>query len=391
MEHKQQIRYNKELLDEIIERDTGILVGDYESLNVTSTIHFICKCGLSGSKKFRGLYNKGGMSCTKCAKENGKKKAENKCLELYGVKNIFASTEMKQKIQKKYQSKTKEEKQLMITKRLETTKLKTDEEKNKSIEKRLHTHNNKSDEEKKKTIEKRLKTNASKTEEEKTNRCNKIKETCMAKYGVDSHFKSKELMEKRKETIIKKYGVENVFQSKEVLDKIKETNLKKYGTEYATQSVSKEEWKKRTDKRKETWKELYGYENPAQDPEIFEKIQETAKRFKNYTMPSGEVRKIQGYEGFALTELLTQYTEDQIKTDRKYIGRIKYEMDGVNKYYYPDILISHLNLLIEVKSKFTYTIEPDKIKLKGDACKNQGYNYEIWVYDCKGAKEVVKF
>jgi hypothetical protein len=155
MEHKQQIKYNRELLNKIIERDGGSLVGDYESLNVTSTIYFTCKCGCSGSKKFRALYNKGGMRCTNCAKENGRKKAEHKCLELYGVKNIFTSCEMKEKIQKTYQSKTDEEKQLIIKKRLETTNLKTDEEKNKTIKKRISTHNNKSQEEKKKTVEKR--------------------------------------------------------------------------------------------------------------------------------------------------------------------------------------------------------------------------------------------
>jgi hypothetical protein len=391
MDSKQQIKYNKDLLNEIIERDSGILVGEYKSLNVESTIYFKCKCGSSGSKKFRALYNKGGMRCVKCAKENGRKKAENKCLELYGVKNIFASTEMKEKIQKKYQSKTDEEKKLMITKRVETTKLKTDEEKNKSIEKRIHTYNTKTKEEKEEIIQKRKLTFIIKTDDEKKLIKDKAKETNLEKYGVECVFKNIEIQKKIKATNLEKYGVENVFQNNVIKDKAKETNLKKYGTEYAAQSVSKDEWKKRTDKRKETWKELYGYENPAQVPEIFEKIQETAKRFKNYTMPSGEVRKIQGYEGFALTELLTQYTEDQIKTDRKLIGRIAYEMAGSTKYYYPDILISHLNLLIEVKSKFTYTIEPDKIKLKGDACKNQGYNYEIWIYDGKGGKEVVKF
>ena len=264
MEHKQQIKYNRELLNKIIERDGGSLVGDYESLNVTSTIYFTCKCGYSGSKKFRALYNKGGMRCINCAKENGRKKAEHKCLELYGVKNIFASCEMKEKIQKTYQSKTDEEKQLIIKKRLETTNLKTDEEKNKTIKKRISTHNNKSQEEKKKTVEKRKLTFILKTDDERNLIKQRIKETTFKKYGVECVFKNIEIQNKIKATNLEKYGVENVFQNSEIKDqiietnnskssdelnkikeKIKQTNRKKYGTDYASQSVSKEEWKNR--------------------------------------------------------------------------------------------------------------------------------------------------
>ena len=149
------------------------------------------------------------------------------------------------------------------------------------------------------------------------------------------------------------------------------------------------------EKRKQTNIERFGYENPAQHPETFEKIQESAKRFKYYTMPSGEVRKIQGYEAFALDELVQIYSEEQIKTNRKDVGRIKYTMNGAEKYYNPDIGIPHENKLIEVKSKFTYTIEQEKIKCKGDTCKALGYSYEIWIYDVRGkklrGKEVVVF
>jgi len=39
-------------------------------------------------------------------------------------------------------------------------------------------------------------------------------------------------------------------------------------------------------------------------------------------MPSGDIRKVQGYEPFALDILVKKYKEDDIKTDRKDIPRI---------------------------------------------------------------------
>ena len=384
-------RYDIDLLNKIIIRDDAKLIGSYETLNVYSVINFLCKCSKEGSKKFRSLYNKGGAFCKECAKINGKQKSEATNLEKFGVINPFMLKEVQDKIKKQIKGKTVEEKNKIIEKRLNTVKNLTDEEKKKTIEKRLATMNEKSEEEKTLIKAKRVKTNNSKTEEEKNIRKTKIKATCMSKYGVDSHFKSKELIENRKRNVFEKYGVENVLQAKEVIDKIKATNMKKCGHEYTTQNLTKEEWGKRMEKRKQTNIERFGYENPAQHPETFEKIQESAKRFKEYKMPSGEIRKIQGYEGFALDELLKIYEEDQIKTDRKEVGRIMYEIDTKKKYYYPDIGIPHENKLIEVKSKFTYTIEPEKIKCKGEACKSLGFDYEIWVYDRKGVKEIIKF
>ena len=426
-------KYDIDLLNTIIERDESKLIGDYESLNVYSIINFQCKCGKEGSKKFRTLYNKSGASCEACAKINGRKKSEATNLQLFGVTNPFMSKDIQEKIKSEYKtrseekkkeikdkmkqtiySRSEEEKKQIIEKRKETHYSKSEEEKKQIIEKRKETNSSKSEEEKKQIIEKRNETNSSKSEEEKKQiiekqkaSCiikygvdnslksqkvkDKIKETNFNKYGVDNPFKSQEVKDTIKETNFNKYGVDNPFKSQEVKDKIKETNINKYGTEYHTQSLTKEEWNRRMKKRVGTNLERFGYENPAQHPEIFEKIQESAKRFKPYTMPSGEIRKIQGYEGFALDELVKIYREDQIKTNRKDVGRIQYVLDGKIKYYSPDIGIPHENKLIEVKSNYTYTIDPEKIKCKGEACKSLGIDYEIWIYTQKGEKEVIKF
>ena len=137
--------------------------------------------------------------------------------------------------------------------------------------------------------------------------------------------------------------------------------------------------------------ERYGVEHAQQNKEIQEKTQNNAKKYKIYKMPSGTLRKVQGYEPFALNELIKSYTEEQIKTDRKDIPHIQYINNNKNKYYFPDIYIPHEKYIIEVKSTWTMNIDREMINKKGEACKAEGYKYEIWVYTCKGVKEVHTF
>ena len=80
---------------------------------------------------------------------------------------------------------------------------------------------------------------------------------------------SKETQEKVKQTCLEKYGCENPMQSKEVREKYKQTNLEKYNCEYASQS------EKIKNKVKQTCLEKYGCENPAQNKEIQEKTKQT--------------------------------------------------------------------------------------------------------------------
>jgi hypothetical protein len=162
-----------------------------------------------------------------------------------------------------------------------------------------------------------------------------------------------------KESFIKHYGVDNPNKVPEIRDKIKQTNLERYNVEY-----------------------------PSQNNEIQEKTQKNAKKYKEYIMPSGEIRKVQGYESFALNELVKLYEESDIITDRKEIPRIGYKLDNKQKYYFPDIYIKSINKIIEVKSTWTYECKEDNIQEKASATKSKGYEYEIWVYDNKGNKTI---
>ena len=48
----------------------------------------------------------------------------------------------------------------------------------------------------------------------------------------------------------------------------------------------------------------------------FKKSEKSSKKFKQYKLPSGEIRNIQGYEHLALNELVEIFNEDYIITDR---------------------------------------------------------------------------
>jgi hypothetical protein len=57
----------------------------------------------------------------------------------------------------------------------------------------------------------------------KYNRNEKVKYTCLEKYGVENPNKLQDVKDRIKNTCLEKYGVEFSLQSKEVRDKAKET------------------------------------------------------------------------------------------------------------------------------------------------------------------------
>jgi hypothetical protein len=112
------------------------------------------------------------------------------------------------------------------------------------------------------------------------------------------------------------------------------------------------------------------------------------KGVKDYSMPSGKIIKIQGYENKALDELLrNNFGEDDIINGSKNVPTIWYN-DGTGKKHrhFVDIYLPSINKCIEVKSTWTFKKQKDIVFFKQQAAKELGYLYEIWVYDNKGAK-----
>ena len=111
---------------------------------------------------------------------------------------------------------------------------------------------------------------------------------------------------------------------------------------------------------------------------------------KEYILPSGNKVYVQGYEPYAITELLKLYSETDFTVLRNEIPTITYKFENKEHTYFPDIYIPKENRIIEIKSTWTYTKYIDKNMAKLNACKEQGYDFEFWVYDKKYNKELIK-
>ena len=233
---------------------------------------------------------------------------------------------------------------------------------------------------------------------------NKIKLTCLEKYGVEYSWQNEQVKNKIKNTNLKKLGVEyptqnalvknkikNIINEKYGVDypsqnekiklKTKETNLLKYGVECTLQNDSIKEKTKKNNLLK------YGVEYPIQNSEIMEKHLKFSHFKKIYTFPSGRKEIVQGYEPFALNDLIIndKICESDIIIGAKNVPNINFiGKDEKNHRYYTDIFIPSQNKCIEVKSIYTYNCNKDINLLKKDAAVNSGYDFEFWIYDNKG-------
>jgi hypothetical protein len=212
---------------------------------------------------------------------------------------------------------------------------------------------------------------------------NTMKNNNLDKYGVEYSLQVQEFRDKGKQTCLEKYGVEHISQSEYHKEKVKQTCLDKYGVEYVSQF---EEFK---EKSKKTCLEKYGVEYSSQSTEIMEKASKNAYKLKEYILPSGRVEKVQGYEHYALDELIIneKINESNIITGCKNVPIIWYNDENGKKHrHYVDIFVPSQNKCIEVKSTWTAEKKKDCIFLKQNAAKELGYKYEIWVYDSKGIR-----
>lgn len=142
------------------------------------------------------------------------------------------------------------------------------------------------------------------------------------------------------------------------------------------------------EKRSATNLKKYGCENVMHVAEIFNKVKKRAFAKKEFDFPNGRKAMVMGYEHLCLTQLLKKYNEEDIVVETNEIPVIYYTkplLNGEDKKaaYYPDIFIKSANLIIEVKSTFTYKREYKKNNIKFRECLKQGYDVEVWIYTRK--------
>jgi hypothetical protein len=194
----------------------------------------------------------------------------------------------------------------------------------------------------------------------------------------ESEENVKHMTDAYKNTMFLKYGVSNGFQVPEIKEKSRQTCLRKYGVENANQTEEVKE------KSRQTCLKNYGVSSPMHCPEIILKQQKAAHQRKSYTLPSGKIIKVQGYEPFGLDELLKTYSEHDITTSYKDMPILRYTSpDGISRRYYPDAYIKKDNLIVEVKSDWTNKTTK-YLNLKEAAVIDAGYNYRKMIFNRKG-------
>lgn len=182
------------------------------------------------------------------------------------------------------------------------------------------------------------------------------------------------LQEKMKLTCLERYGVENASQSEEIRNKIKQTNLERYGCEYAIGSEKvkkkiKESWKNKSEEEKEAfrkkksdaWKnrtpdenksiinkmkqtnlERYGCEIASQSDEVQRKMKQTCLKRYGYENPFKD-KNIQEKIKQTNLERYGVYSpaqSDQIMNKMKQTNLEKY---GVEFYSCTDEFKSHIS------------------------------------------------
>ena len=108
-------------------------------------------------------------------------------------------------------------------------------------------------------------------------RCEKIKNTCLKKYGCENVFQLENIKTKIAEKNILKYGNKCPANNKDIREKIKKDNVKKYGFEYFQ---STEEY---VDKVKKTCLEKYNVDNYSKTKEFKERASQTLLQKVGYT------------------------------------------------------------------------------------------------------------
>lgn len=176
--------------------------------------------------------------------------------------------------------------------------------------------------------------------------------------------------------ILKENGVSirNIEQSKKYKDvtiaKFRETIVDRYG---GWDEINKIQQRKSIEK--------YGVKNPMQRPEIFDRQQRSALKIKE-TIIDGIKISYQGYEDRALHQLISEgyNIKDIVIGDVTKIPVIEYFYYNKHRKYYPDIYIPRDNLIIEVKSIWTYEKEKTKNIAKQKACIKAGYNFKFLIF-----------
>jgi hypothetical protein len=208
--------------------------------------------------------------------------------------------------------------------------------------------------------------------------------------------------EKKKITYLKNHGTKWANGSNQK-NKAASTKLARHGdAKFNNSQVSAAKNKNKTPtekneintRRRQTNLQLYGVENCFLRPDVKQKSAVSNSKGREFTLPSGKIIRIRGYEDKVLTILLSTYSEQELIIDNRLL---EYNIPifryvNVNQHtalYYPDIYIPKENKIIEVKSRWwwdghgsvNYKSRLTNNLKKRQAVLDQGFNYELWLFE----------
>jgi len=372
MTAKQQ--YDYEYLQQFCEEHSIILSKDYSQEKITRDIKIEGKCKTDTCndmfcKTFRQLTITDGF-CKGCTSELRKERVKNTNKKLYGVE--YAGQINKNKQRKTCLEKYGVEYPSQYQNVKEKIKL-TNLEKYGSV---CPFQNEK-------IRDKCKETSFEKYGDHNYNNRNKYKSTCKQLFNCDNPSQNETIKAKKIETCLINNGVDHPMQNEIIKQKTKKTNVIKYGGNSPMCNIIIQE------KSQQTSIQNYGVKHPMQNAEYANKVLKAGYKYKQFIFPSGNIVEVQGYEPYALDELLQKehILEENIIVGTVNVPEIWYlDPSGKTHRYYVDIFIPSQNRMIEVKSDYTFKVDNDTILLKQQACKDAGYSCEIWVYNSKREK-----
>lgn len=163
------------------------------------------------------------------------------------------------------------------------------------------------------------------------------------------------IMKKEKHNL-EKYGVGSYTQTESFKEKTKNTCLERYGKEFYQSS---ELYKNKIIK---TCIEKYGCSNVMQNREIFERQKKSSYSIKLYKKTN------LFYQGTYELDFLKKYS-NKLKFGN--ITSIRYG----NRFYHPDFYLTDFNLIIEIKSSYTFEYDLEVNIKKRNECIKQGYKF----------------
>jgi len=193
------------------------------------------------------------------------------------------------------------------------------------------------------------------------------RQTNLSRYGAEQVMQSKKVRKKYQSTLQSRYGVNHISEIPGVLERADATR-----TTNGTQGGDSQ-------KKIVTCQSNYGTDWPMQNPGVFQRNLTACFKHKTYTLPSGALIFLQGYEPYVLTHMLSNgYKEHEFLWQNRPAFRYL-DKNGESHWYHPDFVLPDHKLVVEVKARKWFERDRDSIVRKATACQHAGWEFTIAV------------